>query len=124
MLPTSLPGGNPSGMVAARPTSARRASAANVGRWAASSGVRPPSSATGSSAAPSGTQTTYFIRVMLRLGEAGQGEGQRGHGKPHADHPEHRRHRLLPQLVLERARQPMLERLEAEVDPRLHGNEV
>ncbi len=63
MLPTSLPGGNPSGMVAARPTSARRARAAKVGRCAASNGVRPPSSSRGSSAAPSGTHTMYFMPI-------------------------------------------------------------
>src|SRR5438477_8028606 len=62
MLPTSLPGGIPAGMVAARPTSPRAASRARFGIAAASSGVRPPSSATGSSDAPSGTHTTYFIR--------------------------------------------------------------
>src|SRR5437763_6479475 len=61
MLPTSLPGGIPAGMVAARPTSPRAASRARFGIAAASSGVRPPSSATGSSDAPSGTHTTYFI---------------------------------------------------------------
>src|SRR3954463_328803 len=62
MLPTSEPGGSPGGMTPARPTSARAASASSVGVDAASSGVRPPSSATGSSAQPSGTQTTYFMR--------------------------------------------------------------
>src|SRR5438045_7251053 len=62
MLPTSLPGGIPAGMVAARPTSPRAASAARLGIAAASRGVRPPSSSTGSSDAPSGTHTTYFIR--------------------------------------------------------------
>src|SRR5205823_5457661 len=61
MFPTSLPGGNPAGIVAARPTSPLRASAASTGMAATSSGVRPPSSSTGSSLAPSGTHTTYFI---------------------------------------------------------------
>src|SRR5260221_10546583 len=60
MLPTSLPGGRPGGITAARPTSPRAASAARFGSAAASSGVRPPSSGTGSSAHPSGTHTTYF----------------------------------------------------------------
>ena len=60
MLPTSLPGAIPGGITAARPTSARAASAARVGIDATSSGVRPPSSGTGSSAQPSGTHTTYF----------------------------------------------------------------
>src|SRR5689334_9149475 len=65
MFPTSDPGGMPSGMTAARPTSPRAASAARVGIEAASSGVRPPSSSTGSSAQPSGTHTTYFTRRHL-----------------------------------------------------------
>src|SRR5579885_2865596 len=60
MLPTSLPGGSPGGMTAARPTSPRAASRASVGIDATSRGVRPPSAATGASAQPSGTQTTYF----------------------------------------------------------------
>ena len=47
MFPTSLPGGSPSGITAARPTSARAASAASRGMRAASSGVRPPSSSSG-----------------------------------------------------------------------------
>src|SRR5215207_9795371 len=59
-LPTSLPGGNPGGTTAARPSVPRRASAASTGMAAASSGVRPPSSSTGSSAQPSGTHTTNF----------------------------------------------------------------
>src|SRR5437879_6470485 len=66
MFPTSLPGGMPGGMTAARPTSPRRASLASVGIAAASSGVRPPSAAIGSSAHPSGTHTTYFIERSLR----------------------------------------------------------
>src|SRR5207244_3209910 len=60
MLPTSLPGGRPSGITAARPTSACAAIAARCGIAAASSGVRPSSSSLGSSAQPSGTRTTYF----------------------------------------------------------------
>ena len=60
MLPTSLPGGRPGGITAARPTSPRAARRARCGMRAASSGVRPPSSASGSSAQPSGTSTTYF----------------------------------------------------------------
>src|SRR3954470_19330853 len=66
MLPTSLPGGSPSGITAARPTSDRAAIAPRCGIAAASSGVRPPSSALGSSAHPSGTRTTYFTAVMVR----------------------------------------------------------
>src|SRR5687768_12974255 len=62
MLPTSLPGGMPGGMTAARPTSPRAASRARVGMDATSSGVFPPSAATGRSAHPSGTHTTYFTR--------------------------------------------------------------
>jgi hypothetical protein len=58
MFPTSLPGGSPAGIVAARPTSPAAASRARLGMFAASSGVRPPSSSSGSSAAPSGIQTT------------------------------------------------------------------
>src|SRR4051812_40443879 len=65
MLPTSDPGGRPGGITAARPTSARAASRASVGIDAASSGVRPPSASIGSSAQPSGTHTTYFIRRPL-----------------------------------------------------------
>src|SRR2546421_3983333 len=61
MLPTSLPGGSPGGMTAARPTWPRAASDASTGVDAASSGVRPPSSSIGSSAHPSGTHTTYFM---------------------------------------------------------------
>ncbi len=61
MFPTSLPGAIPSGITAARPTSAWAESDASVGMSATSSGVRPPSSSNGSSAQPSGTHTTYFI---------------------------------------------------------------
>src|SRR4249919_891100 len=75
MLPTSLPGGRPSGITAARPTSPRAARRANAGIAAASSGVRPSSSASGSSAQPSGTSTTYFNnppwrRLSTRVGAA------------------------------------------------------
>src|SRR2546427_44252 len=55
MLPTSLPGGIPAGIVAARPTSPRAARRARLGMAAASRGVRPPSS---SSSAPPSTATT------------------------------------------------------------------
>src|SRR3954452_21683709 len=75
MLPTSEPGGSPGGITAARPTSARAASASSVGGDAASSGVRPPSSATGSSAQPSGTQTTYFIREVWPIRTASRSGG-------------------------------------------------
>ena len=64
MLPTSLPGGMPGGITAARPTSPRAASAASVGIDATSSGVRPSSAATGWSAQPSGTHTTYFTPAV------------------------------------------------------------
>src|SRR5687768_7338536 len=60
MLPTSLPGAIPAGITAARPTSARAASRARVGMDATSSGVLPSRAATGRSAQPSGTHTTYF----------------------------------------------------------------
>src|SRR5436190_23797912 len=65
MLPTSEPAGSPSGIVAARPRWPRAASARSTGRCAAWSGVRPPSSSTGSSAQPSGTHTTYFMALMM-----------------------------------------------------------
>jgi hypothetical protein len=39
---------------------------------AASSGVRPPSSGTGSSAQPSGTQMTYFTPPVSRAGPGGR----------------------------------------------------
>src|SRR3954464_11978355 len=65
MLPTSEPAGSPGGITAARPTSPRAANDASVGIDAASSGVRPPSSSIGSSAQPSGTQTTYFKGTPL-----------------------------------------------------------
>ena len=58
------PAGRPSGITPARPTSPRAASLASTGMSATSSGVRPPSSSSGSSAQPSGTQTTYFTRVQ------------------------------------------------------------
>src|SRR6266540_4526164 len=66
MFPTSLPGGSPSGITAARPTSPRAAIRASDGIAAAWSGVRCSSSAIGSSAQPSGTSTTYFIVEMVR----------------------------------------------------------
>src|SRR5690349_21155275 len=50
-------------MTAARPSSARAARSARCGMWAASSGVRPSSSGSGSSAHPSGTSTTYFTAM-------------------------------------------------------------
>ena len=64
MFPTSLPGGIPGGITAARPTSPRAASRASVGIDATSSGVRPSSAATGRSAQPSGTHTTYFTGAV------------------------------------------------------------
>ena len=65
-LPTSLPGGSPGGITSASPTSADAARRARLGMRAASSGVRPSSSARGSSAQPSGTSTRYFIDARLR----------------------------------------------------------
>ena len=62
MLPTSLPGGRPAGMTRPGPTSDSAARAWRLGMRAASSGVRPPSSSSATSAQPSGTNTTYFIR--------------------------------------------------------------
>ena len=62
MLPTSLPGGSPAGITAARPTSAARGERARRGMRAASSGVRPPSSASGTSAQPSGTKHDVLHR--------------------------------------------------------------
>src|SRR5688500_2365480 len=67
MFPTSDPGGSPSGITAARPTSPRAASASSTGVAAAWSGVRPSSWSTGSSAHPSGTHTTYFTRRYLAV---------------------------------------------------------
>ena len=57
-LATSLPGAMPSGTVCASPQMPPRASASMTGVSAASSGVRPPSAACGSSAMPSGTRST------------------------------------------------------------------
>ena len=71
MLPTSLPGGMPGGITAARPTSPAPRARPGSGIDATSSGVRPPSAATGSSAHPSGTHTTYF--TLRSLAEATPG---------------------------------------------------
>src|SRR5688500_1801050 len=79
MLPTSLPGGIPSGITAALPTSPRAASFARFGIAAASNGVRPPSSSIGSSAHPSGTQITYFTGSSFQ-GAGGGGPGVGGGG--------------------------------------------
>src|SRR3954470_15345062 len=73
MFPTSLPGGSPGGITCARPTSPRLASCARRGIDAASSGVRPPSSSSATSAQPSGTNTRYFTAThrtatVVRLG--------------------------------------------------------
>ena len=54
----------PGGITAARPTSPRAANRARVGIDATSSGVRPSSAATGRSAQPSGTHTTYFTGAV------------------------------------------------------------
>ncbi len=71
MLPTSLPGGSPArdDRRRARPRHGA-ASAARRGMRAASSGVRPPSSGNGTSAQPSGTNTTYFIAADHTGGHA------------------------------------------------------
>ena len=95
MLPTSLPGGIPGGITAARPTSARAASLARVGIDATSSGVFPSSAATGRSAQPSGTHTTYFTgcslaepspvatpRVRSAVGRRLQLDHEAGQGQP------------------------------------------
>ena len=80
MLPTSLPGGSPGGITAARPTTERAAMRARFGMAAASRGVRPPNSALGSSAQPSGTRTTYFTRSSYvgRLNSSPHGFYPRG----------------------------------------------
>src|SRR4051812_28125251 len=88
MLPTSDPGGRPSGITAARPTSPRAASADSTGIDAASSGERPPSASMGSSAQPSGTHTTYFTRRESarhdRLGDA-RFSDRKGNAMPYAE---------------------------------------
>ena len=66
MFPTSLPGGSPGGITAARPTSPVAANRARFGIEAACSGVRPPSTSIGSSAQPSGTSTMYFMSPWSR----------------------------------------------------------
>src|SRR4029453_18179895 len=76
MFPTSLPGAILGGITAPRPTSPPAPTAASVGMAAASSGVRPPSSSTGSSAQPSGTQITYFTGPVSQVRPSGPPRGQ------------------------------------------------
>src|ERR687888_386616 len=65
MVPTSLPGGRPRGMVRVSPRMPREAMWSRFGVRAYSSGVFPPSSAIGSSAMPSPWRTTYFIAASV-----------------------------------------------------------
>src|ERR1700682_3609342 len=72
MVPTSLPGAMPSGIVATRPSSPRDAIRSMLGLRAASSGVLPPCSSHGQSAMPSPWIITYFnagppLKVLLSL---------------------------------------------------------
>src|SRR5271163_2563678 len=60
MVPTSLPGGMPAGIVRVRPSVPRDAMRSILGLCAASSGVLPPSSSHGQSAMPSPWMMTYF----------------------------------------------------------------
>src|SRR5207247_3411903 len=87
MVPTSLPGGRPRGMVRVSPRMPREAMWSRFGVRAYSSGVLPPSSAIGSSAIPSPWRTTYFIATtdLVQLQNGGQpggvgGDGERGLG--------------------------------------------
>src|SRR5213076_467199 len=83
MVPTSLPGGRPRGMVRVSPRMPREAMWSRFGVRAYSSGVFPPSSAIGSSAIPSPWRTTYFIAItalgvcLSNRGERGEGAGER-----------------------------------------------
>ena len=70
-LPTLLPGGRPFGITSARPTSARAARRAKCGMHAASSGVRPSSTSSGTSAQPSGTNTRYLTATDARRRRVG-----------------------------------------------------
>src|SRR5207247_8143585 len=84
IVPTSLPVGNPRGMVRVSPRMPREAMWSRFGMRAYSSGVFPPSSAIGSSAIPSPWRTTYFI-ALVQLQHGGQsgevgGNGERGLG--------------------------------------------
>ena len=63
MMAVSLPGGKPSGIVCTRPSSPRSLSESKKGFSQASSGVRPPRAAMGSSAMPSPIISTYFMAV-------------------------------------------------------------
>src|SRR5947207_1970891 len=77
MVPTSLPGGRPRGMVRVSPRMPREAMWSGFGVRAYSSGVFPPSSAIGSSAIPSPWRTTYFIAITA-LGVCLSNRGERG----------------------------------------------
>src|SRR3989441_7373122 len=87
MVPTSLPGGRPRGMVRVSPRMPREAMWSRFGVRAYSRGVFPPSSAIGSSAIPSPWRTTYFITIaaLVERQHGGQpcevgGNGERGLG--------------------------------------------
>src|SRR2546426_429035 len=86
MVPTSLPGGRPRGMVRVSPRMPREAMWSRFGVRAYSSGVFPPSSAIGSSAIPSPCSTTYFIDPRSSPARArrpaGRGRRERGAGAP------------------------------------------
>src|SRR5206468_4493667 len=82
IVPTSLAGGKPRGMVRVSPRMPREAMWSRFGMRAYSSGVFPPSSAIGSSAIPSPGRTTYVI-ALVQLQHGGQprevaGNGERG----------------------------------------------
>src|SRR5438132_6047547 len=64
MVATSEPDSKPAGTVRTVPMRPAMAMASMLGVWAASSGVLPPSSFKGSSAAPSGMMIAYFINSI------------------------------------------------------------
>ena len=64
MMAVSLPAGRLSGTLRTLPTSPFAASSSINGFFAYSSGVRPPSSGTGSSAIPSPITRMYFMLTL------------------------------------------------------------
>ena len=68
MVATSDPLSNPSGTVRAVPTRPWAATQSMFGVAAAASGVSPPSSASGSSAAPSGMRMAYLVPATSVMG--------------------------------------------------------
>src|SRR4051812_19259806 len=68
MIATSEPLSKPSGTVRTIPWRPARAIASMFGVFAASIGVLPPSSLSGSSAAPSGMMIAYFTAINLTGG--------------------------------------------------------